>query len=187
MTYLSKGILMWAPTDKGITVSHCGKSHRLSQPMAELWLAGQYGTNTTQELRHLTNVSLLSELGIVSYTAQDDSAGIFRLLTNCAICVVRAKPRFAFLNSRERRVLRWLKRAGLRLTMAELVYLTEHNVKPVPAILGEENRQRLTEVIYTQKTIPDGILESITEKSPARDQAVQAVLGLLRKGKVFLV
>ncbi len=71
--------------------------------------------------------------------------------------------------------------------MAELTLLLERGVAPVPELLGAENRQALTEVLYTTDTIADGILETLMEKSPARDAAVRAVLGLLRKKKVYLI
>ena len=36
--------------------------------------------------------------------------------------------------------------------MAELVFLGNTTVRPVPELLGEENSQALTEAIYTQET-----------------------------------
>ncbi len=65
--------------------------------------------------------------------------------------------------------------------------MAERGVQPVPGLLGDENRQLLTETIYTPETIADGILESMMEKSPAMEETVQAVLGLLRKRRIFLM
>ncbi|MDR1704708.1 MAG: hypothetical protein LBS19_08490 [Clostridiales bacterium] len=87
----------------------------------------------------------------------------------------------------ERVIWRWIRNAGLRLTIAELTLITERGIKPVRSLLGEGNRQPLTEEIYTTDTISDGILESMMEKSPARDETVHAVLGLLAKKKIYIV
>jgi len=98
---------------------------------------------------------------------------------------VKTSP--AILSRPERRVLQWIRWAGLRLTIAELTLLAERGLGPVPALLGEQNRQALTEAIYTTETICDGILETLMEKSPVRDDTVLAVLGLLRKKKIYLI
>ncbi len=68
-----------------------------------------------------------------------------------------------------------------------MVRLEERQLKPTPALLGEEGRQRLTEMIYIAETIPDGILETLMEHSPARDPTVSALLKLLRTGRIFLI
>ena len=71
--------------------------------------------------------------------------------------------------------------------MAELVFLEEHGVKPVPELLGEENSQALTEAIYTQENIQDHILEAQMEHAFCRDRMVKAVLGLLKKRRVLVL
>ena len=77
--------------------------------------------------------------------------------------------------------------AGLRLTASELIRLEEQGTEPVPALLGEDGRQNLTERIYDQDTIFDGVLESKMEGSPARDALLASLLRLLRAGSLFLV
>ena len=51
------------------------------------------------------------------------------------------------LGRTERRILQWLKGSGIRLTVAELVYLMEHGIEPATDLLYTENRQRLIEQI----------------------------------------
>lgn len=60
-------------------------------------------------------------------------------------------------------------------------------MQPTPALLGEDGRQRLTEMIYFAETIPDGILETLMERSPARDAVVTNLLGLLRTRRLLLI
>ena len=187
MIYLSKGILPWRPSETTVSVSYCGALHKLNGVQAALWLNGQHKPGYTENPEQDAALQLLSELGIAECGDGADDATIFRLLTNCSICPVRVKTNISFLNPLERRLWRWITRAGLRLTMAELVYLVERDVLPAPELLGEANRQSLTEAIYTTETIYDGILEGRMERSPARDKAVLAILGLLRKQKIFLI
>jgi hypothetical protein len=187
MLYLSKGILPWKASPETASVSHCGVLHKLSGGQAALWLVGRFAPGRAEDARQETALAVLSELGIVECNDDDHEAALFRILINCVICPVRVKVKFALLNRTERFLWRWIRHAGLRLTMAELTLLLERGIEPVPELLGETNRQALTEVLYTTDTISDGILETLTEKSPARDEAVGAVLGLLRKKKLYLI
>ncbi len=197
MMYLSKGILPWAPSPSEVSVSHCGVLHKLAAPESALWLAGQFQPGHTKDNEQGAALWQLAGIGLVECGDTTDMASRFRLLANCAICPVRVKPslftllrrdpREFILNSRERWAWKWIRLAGLRLTIAELTLLAERGVQPVPGLLGDENRQLLTETIYTPETIADGILESMMEKSPAMEETVQAVLGLLRKRRIFLM
>lgn len=187
MIYLSKGLLLRKASESSVSVSHCGALHKLTDAQAALWLAGQYYPGYTETPEQDLVLEPLSGSGIIECNYDTDNTALYRLLTNCVICPVRAKRRLALLTRTERTMWRWVRFAGLRPTMAEMTLLTERGVKPVPALLGEANRQALTEEIYTSQTIYDGILESLMEKSPARDRTVQTVLGLLRKKKIYLV
>jgi hypothetical protein len=187
MIYLSKGILPWNSSEAGVSVSHCGLLHKLTGVQAELWLAGQRQPGQTRNAEQDAALKGLAELGIAVADDGSEEPSLFRLLTNCAICPALVKRRLIPLRRVERSLWRWIRDAGLRLTMAELTLLTERDIKPIPALLGEENRQKLTEAIYTRETIFDGILETLMGKSPARDEVVQAVLNLLRRQKIFLL
>ena len=83
--------------------------------------------------------------------------------------------------------MKWIREAGLRLTMAELVFLLEHAIAPLPPLLGPDNRQSLTERIYTQENIFDNILETQMEHAAARDEVVDALLRLLEKRRILLL
>jgi hypothetical protein len=187
MIYLSKGILPWKPSKAAVSVSRCGALHKLTGDEALLWLAGQRRPGHTQNADQDSALKLLAELGVAECCDDSDGAAVFRLLTGCVICPVRVKTRPALLSRCERRMRKWIGRAGLRLTIAELTLLAERGVRPTSALLGEQNRRALVEAIYTPETDPRVIPETTAEKSPARDGVVRAVLGLLRKQKIFLI
>lgn len=111
----------------------------------------------------------------------------YRLLAGCIICPNDGKWSDRFLPEPIRRIWTWLSEAGLRLTASELIRLEERQVRPTPSLLGEDGRQRLTEMIYFAETIPDGILETLMEHSPARDTTVAALLKLLRSRRLLLI
>lgn len=87
----------------------------------------------------------------------------------------------------DRVVLDWIRNAGLRLSLAELVYLQENGIAPEPSLLGVDNRQALVETIYTRYNIADNLLESQMEKAACRDDIVQSILSLLRKRKIVIL
>ena len=118
---------------------------------------------------------------------EDSAAGEYRALTQCVLIPAKSGKLRLPLNKQEAQTLHWLREAGLRLTVAELVSLEEHGVKPVPELLGEENSQALTEAIYTQENIQDHILEAQMEHAFCRDRMVKAVLGLLKKRRVLVL
>jgi hypothetical protein len=180
-------MLPWAPSEAEASVSHCGLLHKLTGVQAELWLAGRHKPGQTRNMEQDAALRRLADIGVAEANDGAEDTALFRLLTNCSICPIRVKRRFLPLTRSQRRLWRWIRDAGLHLTMAELVFLIGNDIKPIPALLGKENRQALTEAIYTREIIFDGILDALMEKSPARDKAVGAVLGLLRKGKIMLL
>ena len=133
-----------------------------------------------KELRHLLKMELVEEV-------EPGPVGEYRALTHCIIVPTQYRGISLPLTSDEKYMLQWISGAGLRLTMAELVYLEEHKLEPTPEWLGEENRQKLTERIYTQDTIFDNILETQMEAAACRDHAVKMVLSLLRKKRILLL
>ena len=106
-------------------------------------------------------------------------AKAYRALTQCVLTPAKPQGVRAILSARQKELLLWLTEARLRLTTAELVFLTEHHVAPQINLLGDRNRQNLTETIYTQETIFDNILEAQMEHAAVRDEVVSALLRLL--------
>ena len=84
-------------------------------------------------------------------------------------------------------VLTWLEKAGLRLSVAELVYLAEHRIAPAKSLLGVENRHKLVSLIYMTNSIQDNLLEQQMESAAYRDHVVNMLLYLLRCKRLVLV
>ena len=185
MTYLTKGLLS-RRTEKTLTVSHCGAVYELTDDRASVWEKGRTGSSENMTMSQYSALRELAEQGLAVKCVDSDAKGIYRLMTNCVICSGKRKPLILW-NQNERQLWKWLAKAGLKLTLAELVCLNEKRIKPTAQLLGEPNRQALTEAIYTTETISDGILESRMETSPERDSTVQSVMSLLRKNLVFLI
>ena len=87
----------------------------------------------------------------------------------------------------ESSILNWLTNAGIRLSMAELVYLHERQIKPTKELLYTDNRQKLVETIYTQENIFDNILECQMEHASCRDKVTAAIMVLLKSKKIVIL
>lgn len=188
MKYISKGVVEPGSTEHILKIQRGGYTFQLTRDRARLWLNGRFGVSDAdgsnpwyvKELLTLKRIGLTEPVG-------DESEGVYRALTQCVLVPAKAEKLRAPLNPLESQTLQWLREAGLRLTMAELVFLQEHGISPISSLLGEENRQALTETIYTQDTIFDNVLEAQMEHAPCRDEVVRAVLGLLKKKRIVLL
>ena len=183
MLYISKGIPRGRVGRERLTVAWRGKEYELEDDDARLWLEGRHDTALAEAMQ----LEALINLGLIDTADADGPLSIYRLLTNCVVCP--APPRFLRwpLCRTERRLWRWIRRAGFHLSLAELVFLLEEDVRPIPELLGEANRQALVEMIYTTETIADRLLEARMEDAFGRDAVVEALLGLLRKHYIMLI
>jgi hypothetical protein len=186
MMYISKGTAAADSAQENLTVSMRGTEHRLSEECAALWLAGQFALNeiTAEQIPALEQ---LAQLGLAEITEETGAPGRYRLLTGCIIVPAKPKMFHRPLSKSERQTWQWIHKAGLRLTIAEIVCLAEKGVKPESALIGAENRQNLVEAIYSAETIADNILENLMESTEKRDEMVESVLGLLRKKRIFVI
>ncbi len=183
MKYISKGCVVAGSTEHIMRVTHFGREFQLTGVKAALWLNGRGRFDAIDETNNIYRRELehLRRMGLIE--PGDD--GEYRALTRCII-VPTVKER-VFLSRGEKFMLTWLREAGLHLTMAELVFLCEHRVEPSSELLGEGNAQALTERIYTPETIQDNALEKLMERAECRDEAVKAVMSLLRKKLAVLL
>ena len=185
MMYLSKGIVTEPGAGHSFCVSRWGKSYALGLVAAELWKRASTAPAPATG-REKALVQKMAEAGLAVTAEETGSLAAFRLLAGCVLSPSASKRAFPLLG-RERRVWTWLTRAGLRLTPSELIRLEEQNILPVPELLGEANRQELTEKIYSNTTIFDGVLEAEMEHSPARDMTVASILKLVRTRRLLLI
>ena len=157
-------------------MTRCGVDFQLTGEQAALWLNGRFGFAKNRE--NVPEVKALQQLkrqGLVEITEGDEPVFEYRALTQCVLTPAKPQGVRAILSARQKELLLWLTEAGLRLTTAELVFLTEHHVAPQINLLGDRNRQNLTETIYTQETIFDNILEAQMEHAAVRDEVVSAI------------
>ena len=186
MMYLSKGILTRSDQTGLDYISRCGCVHALGPELAGLWKKARFMPQQIPDEKERA-IRRLEASGLVVTTGETGPLAAYRLLTGCIICPNSRKWSDRFLPESVRRVWTWLSKAGLRLTASELIRLEERQVEPTPSLLGEDGRQRLTEMIYFAETIPDGILETLMEHSPARDATVAVLLKLLHSRRLLLI
>ena len=187
MKYISKGLVAPGSTERRLRIMRCGCEFMLTGDQAAIWLNGRLGFSQIDEdnsilmsaLTHLKRMELVE-------IAQGD-AGEYYALTGCIIVPAKAPHLGGILTHQEKTLLKWIQEAGMHLTMAELVFLSLKDMQPEPQWLGEENRQRLTETIYTQTTIQDNILEAQMEHAECRNKTVRCILSLLKKKRILLL
>lgn len=187
MIYLSKGIVCNGSTEQLLKISHCGGEFILKEKDAALWLNGRYGTAAVNSAADEHSAGHLQRMGLVECEDGDTMASVYRILTRCILCPAVFKGVALTLQGVEKRVMIWMTKAGLHLSIAELIYLIDHDVIPVEELLYAENRQALVEQIYTVDTIADRILETQMEEALRRDEVLCAVLRLLKKKKIVIL
>ena len=186
MLYLSKGSAL--PSKQGglLQVSRCGKIYALGTQLGALWRGGRLTPQSVPAGQERA-VARLEASGLVSTTEEAGALGAYRLVISCVLCPSYKAALRLPLCGRDRRVWDWITQAGLRLTASELVRLEERQILPMAELLGEDGRQLLTETIYTEDNIADGILETQMEHSTARDDTVSSILKLLQSRRLLLV
>lgn len=128
MLYLSKGLLI-NQCRGAITINRCGRIHELQNEQARDWLAGHAG------VQYLGKARLAALEGWTRRIAagQGVHEQCFRTPRQLRDRAPRQRELpYWGLEPDERRLLRWIREAGLRLTAAELVKLAEAGIEPAP-------------------------------------------------------
>lgn len=186
MEYISVGVVLQPSTEQIVNVSRSGQEFQLIGMEAKVWLDGRFGfANAADPMREHT-LRHLESMGLI-LPVTDTEHGRYWVLTRCVICPADKRFLLAGLTPQEKKLLLWIMKAGLRLSMAELVFLEDRSVEPDSSLLGDENRQALVEKIYTSETIYDNILENEMSHAAACDRTVELVLRLLAKKRVVLL
>lgn len=183
MMYLSKG----APVlSDPFRVSQCGKVYELGPRLAGLWHQGR--TRPVQvEPEQERAIIRMAEAGLVAVSREEGSLASFQMLNGCILCPSYRRQFRLPIYGCARRIWKWVRESGLKLTTSELIRLEELGTQPSPELLGDAGRQALTETIYNHTNILDGALEMEMERSPARDVTVTAILKLLRTHRLLLI
>ena len=186
LKYISIGAVTTPSTEQIVYVSHYGYDYTLTGDLAYMWLNGRFGFDTARTPLEEKALNQLRQMGLVSLT-ENVPEGEYRTLTQIRMVQTATQKPYVGLSTKERTVLRWIRETGLVLSMAELVYLMEHNIDLDPKYLGAEGVQALVERIYTKDTIFDNTLENLMEHAKCRDQIVKIVLKLLRRRRIVLL
>ena len=186
MRYISIGVVVTEGTEHNLTVCRGSNKFNLTGNLAAIWLNGRFGFAEAKKLEEVKILEQLIRMGLAIKSSSYPIAE-YRTLTQCTIVPADRKHPFLGLNSVERTVLKWLREAGLVLSMAELVYLIDRAIPVETKYLGNDNTQLLVERIYTKDTIFDNILENEMERAAMREKTVNTVLSLLRKKRIVLL
>ena len=188
MLYLSKGVVQPKSSIENLLLERGGKQFQLQGMEVAVWLKGRFEFMVTDSEAEEQVVMRLADKGLVETEAEADSIFKYRILTRCVCCPARQRGRISSrLNERERQIYTWLQKAGIRLSVAELVFLQEHQITADSVMLGIRNRQKLIETIYTKDNIQDNLLEHQMEKAECRDEVVETLMQLLKKKKVLIM
>lgn len=187
MIYISKGVVQKNSTEQNIRILRGDQVFQLTGVEAQVWLDGRLEFATADDPARNRAVEHLSRMGLAEYEQEDTPEARYRILTRCVCCAAVTSRVSLPMKHGEKDLLTWLRNAGLRLSLAELVYLQEHQIKPVPELLYAQNRQALTETIYMKSNIGDNLLEGQMEHARCRDDVVRMLLSLLRKKKILIL
>jgi len=186
MIYLSKGLVCKGSTEELLKIVYRGREFQLTKMLAVLWLNGRYGFAETKTPQEESALLHLLRMGLAESELENQPVSRYRIFSRCILCP--AKKTGMQINGRmEKDAMIWIRKAGLRLSTAELVWLFEHDVKPQEQLLYAENRQALVEKIYTADTIADNVLETQMEYAAKRDVVIDTLLRLLRKKKIVIM
>ena len=187
MVYLSKGMIYKNTSEWELHISRGKQKFCLTGIQAEVWNNGRFSFGHTKAADEEQALQELTEMGLAEYETAETSVDEYRVLTRCIFCVPEFLPHRFSLTRTERKLMRWIKKAGIHLSTAELIFLEENNVQPKFCMLYKINRQALTQRIYTANTITDTVLENQMEYAVCRDRVVGLLLNLLKKKYVVVV
>lgn len=187
MLYISKGIVNPGSTEQLLNIAHSNNDFLLTGMKAELWLRGRFSFTSAQNNAEVAALSNLENMGLIETESEEGATAEYRILSRCVCCPAKVKSVNVAFSRLEKNILTWLRKAGLRLTVAELIMLTEKRIKPIEDLLYETNRQALVECIYTSGNIFDNILENQMEHAACRDAVVKALLHLLKRKMIIIL
>lgn len=188
MLYISKGMVCPETVTGPLFLEKGNQKFQLQGREAAVWLKGRFGFDITESEAEEQAVRYLADKDLAEMEEESDPVYKYRILTRCVFCLVKQDHRMSSrLSNLERQLDTWMRKAGLHLSVAELVFLREHHIAADSGMFGIRNRQKLIETIYTKDNIQDNLLEHQMEQAECRDEVVEALMQLLKKKKILIV
>ena len=188
MLYISKGMVCPESETGNLFLERGNQKFQLQGREAAVWLKGRFGFDMTESEAEEQAVRYLAGDGLAEMEVEADSVYKYRILTRCVFCPVKQNRHMSSrLSGLERQLDTWMRKAGIRLSVAELVFLQEHRITADSGMFGIRNRQKLIETIYTKDNIQDNLLEHQMEQAECCDEVVEALMQLLKKKKIVIV
>lgn len=188
MIYLSKGLVCKGSTEELLSITHHGQHFTLPNQLAHVWLNGRYKMVSTVNIQDENALRQLVRMGLAEAEEKDSAVSRYRILSRCILYpTTNVQFRIRRMQEKEKVALTWLRKAGLRLSTAELVCLFEKDILPSEELLYDQNRQALVERMYSVDNISDGILETQMEHALKRDAVVEIIQNLISWKKVVVL
>ena len=122
MKYISLGMVIKDSTEDLLFVTHNGIDFQLTGEQAALWLNGRFGfAKTRKTVLEEKALHQLVRQGLVVIAEGDESIFEYRVLTQCILVPAKSRSSCTILSILQKELLSWMSKAGLHLTVAELV------------------------------------------------------------------
>ncbi len=187
MIYISKGMEVKGSTKSLVKIHSFTGMYELNGQKAMLWKRGRQDFATVYTIEEERALFELKKEHLVEFTESQDMRTRYFLLFRCILYVPK-KSRIGFLtNTYDRRIFYWLKKAGYRLDIGELIYLMEHKVQPSKLLLGEEQGGRLYRTIHVRQLEIGRDFELRMSVARCREEVVDSVIRLVQQRKIYLI
>ena len=188
MMYLSRGVLDKRRSKRGILIRYYGLPIELSGDEADIWERGRFGFAYSESPSEEVVVKEMLKKGLVVSAPGHSEIDKYTVLCLSGIYANRQfKLTIIPLCKPEKRILIWLKKAGINLNFSELVCLEDRGIEPKPDLLSRENSVKLMRIIYPGLVSIAGNLELRMLHSIVRKRTVDAVMKLLRRKRVIIM
>ncbi len=187
MIYISKGMERKGSTKNRLKIHSFRGRYELSGEKAMLWKRGRQDFTTVYTREEERVLFELEKEHLVEFTESRDMRARYFLLTRCILYVPKKRRIGLFMNAYDRHIFYWLKKAGYRLDIGELIYLMEHKVKPDKLLLGTEQAGRLYRKIHIRQLEFGRDFERRMSVARCREEVVDSILRLIKKKKIYLI
>ncbi len=187
MIYISKGMELKDSKENQVKIHSFRGRYELSGKKSLLWERGRQDFATIYTIEEERVLFELEKEHLVEFTESQDMRARYFLLMRCMLYVPKKRRIGLFMNAYDRRIFYWLKKAGYRLNIGELIYLMEHKVQPDKLLLGKEQAGRLYRKIHVRQLEFGRDFERRMSVARCREAVVESVIRLVKQRKIYLI